>query len=110
MLDALAERLLPSTPEAIARLTRLLLLTALILLLALGTILSSTLAWALIAMPMTLIVASLLAERVELRAARQDDRPFEVPDVAPTVIVRRAAPPSRRAAPPSRRAASAPRR
>ena len=85
----LAERLLPSTPEAIARLTRLLLLTSLILLLALGTILSSTLAWAAIAVPMTLIVASLLTER-EQRRARGSVGELVVPDVAPTVVERRA--------------------
>jgi hypothetical protein len=92
MLDGLAERLLPSAPEAIARLTRLLLLTSLILLLALGTILASTLAWALIAVPMTVIVASLLAERIELRAARGGE--LEVPDVEPTVVARRTAAPA----------------
>jgi hypothetical protein len=89
LLDSLAERLLPSAPQAIARLTRLLLVTSLILLLALGSILSSTLAWVLIAMPMTLIVASLLAEWIQLRAARTDE--LEVFDVEPTVIVRSAA-------------------
>jgi hypothetical protein len=101
LLDALAERLLPSAPEAIARLTRLLLVTSLILLLALGSILSSTLAWALIAMPMTLIVASLLAEWIELRAARADE--LEVPDVEPTVVARRVAAPQSPAASAQRR-------
>jgi hypothetical protein len=67
-------------------------------LLALGAILASTLAWALIAMPMTLIVVSLLVEQVQLHGSHAAGE-LDVPDVAPTVIVRRVAAPPRPAAP-----------
>jgi hypothetical protein len=90
--DAIGDGLLPLEPEAIERLTELAAVVALALLLVLGAVLDSALGWVLVALPMTLIVATILVERAHRRSFGADGAESMLFFAEPSVAAERPAP------------------